>query len=138
MYLSRVLERVTTALHRRSIPGKHSRAGLAKQHNQPPRSAQRHAEEAPPHTHRDQGRRPTRGAAVLPRVGRSPAQRGGVLVSGLKTGITIAVYSVNRDTGERQEIKPEQHYHGEKLTSWNLARHRYEPCLCPQCKENNS
>jgi hypothetical protein len=35
-------------------------------------------------------------------------------VSGLKTGITIAVYAVNRETGARQEIKPKQHY------PWNL------------------
>jgi hypothetical protein len=54
-------------------------------------------------------------------------------VSGLKTGVTIAMYSVNRDTGERREIKPSQHYHGEKLTSWSLTRYRYEPCHCEQC-----
>jgi hypothetical protein len=54
-------------------------------------------------------------------------------VSGLKTGITIAVYSVNRATGAWQEIKPKRYCHGEKLTSWNLARYRYEPCCCEQC-----
>jgi hypothetical protein len=57
-------------------------------------------------------------------------------VSGLKTGITIAVYSVNRDTGERQETKPKQHYPGEKLDAFSLPRYGYEPCLCPQCKGN--
>jgi hypothetical protein len=34
--LSRALGRVTTALHRRSIAGKYSHAGLAQRHNQPP------------------------------------------------------------------------------------------------------
>jgi hypothetical protein len=34
--LSRALGRVTTALHRRSILGKHSRAGLTRRHNQLP------------------------------------------------------------------------------------------------------
>jgi hypothetical protein len=57
-------------------------------------------------------------------------------VSGLKTGITITVYSVNRDTGERREIKPKRRYDGEKLSAISLPRYGYEPCLCPRCKEN--
>jgi hypothetical protein len=58
-------------------------------------------------------------------------------VSGLKTGLTIAVYSVNRDTGERREIKPRKRYPGEELHAESLPRYGYEPCLCPRCKENN-
>jgi hypothetical protein len=58
-------------------------------------------------------------------------------VSGLKTGITIAVYSVNRETAARREIKPKRHYHGEKLHAESLPRYGYEPCLCPRCKGNN-
>jgi hypothetical protein len=54
-------------------------------------------------------------------------------VSGCRTGITIAVYAINRETGERREIKPSKHYDGEKLTTWSASRHVLEPCHCREC-----
>jgi hypothetical protein len=54
-------------------------------------------------------------------------------VSGLNTGITIAVYAIDRETGARREIKPPKHFDGEKLTMCDPARYLYEPCRCENC-----
>jgi hypothetical protein len=54
-------------------------------------------------------------------------------VSGLNTGISIAVYAVNRETGDRRDIKPKKHFDGEKLTGYDPKRYMYEPCRCKKC-----
>jgi hypothetical protein len=52
-------------------------------------------------------------------------------VSGLNSGITIGVYLVSRETGERRVIKPTKHFDGEKLTAWDPTK--FEPCRCKMC-----
>jgi hypothetical protein len=86
----------------------------------------------PPPPHRGQRRRSTGGAALRPRGGGSPTGRGGCLVSGLKTGITIAVYAISCE-GDRRVIKPPKHFDGEKLTAWDPTKYVYEPCRCKMC-----
>jgi hypothetical protein len=55
-------------------------------------------------------------------------------VSGVKAGISIGVYAVSLENGERRVIKPTQHFDGEKLTGYDPTRYVYEPCRCEKCE----